>query len=142
MLERLPKTPGQYVVAQYIKLNVTKEHRTWFDIDVRYTRDGIEKRIRRKLYLVSGAGQDAFLKAQNEAIEECRKVYRELRSTTAELGDVVEIRRVEYERRKAQQAKLLEERVKLARRDVQHVWAIYGPALNMREPFYIFQWGG
>lgn len=140
MIKEIPKQAGKYRASKNVILYVSNSCNPYFVVSFRYTRDGQKKDITTKFYV---AQPNQFMEAQRMAIAHARVMYAEVRKAKdAFLKQEVLRAEAEHRERLEQQARNAKMHSEHARRDVQHVWSIYGPSLNMREPFYIFQWDG
>ena len=140
MLTHVPTEYGSYSVQQYVRYNVWPNKTPFFHVQVNYKRDGVKKMLEGRFYV-----QDLkdFQEIKALAIAQARDYYREVRKRddvffAAEL----ERKQIEHHEKVANKQAALEQRVLRARRDVQEVWARYGPEVEMLKPFYIYQWGG
>ena len=141
-MTELPRKAGRYHVAKHIMLYVPPLGRPWFDIRVTYTRDYHQQQLYRKLYI--NVTQD-FVQQLDNAKHDAAKLYSEVRKRTDEYikalaNTIAEQKREEMRQVDDARAQRTEHLRMQARSDVQRVWAFYGPEIEMRKPFYIFQW--
>lgn len=141
-MNELPNKAGRYHVARHIMLYVPPLGRPWFNITVSYTRSEHEQKLIKKLYINVNAD---FNEQVEDAKREASMMYSEVRKR-AELYAKALLETLQHQKqlemREKEDAKTARtEMLRLtARGDVQRVWARYGPTINMREPFFIYQW--
>jgi hypothetical protein len=139
MIKALPLKAGKYRAARNVILYVSASCNPYFVVHFRYHRDGERKDVTTKFYVRTPL---EFLAVQRMAIAHAQVMHAEIRKAKdAFLKQEVLRAESEHRSRLEQQERNAKYHAEQARRDVQRVWAIYGPPLNMREPFFIFQWG-
>lgn len=141
-MTELPRKVGRYHVAKNIMLYVPPLGRPWFHIHVNYTREGKPQELARKLYI--NTTQD-FTQQFEYAKLEASKMYSEVRKRAEEYAKALLTSLIQQKQEALRSIQIEQnERTEMlrntARADVQRVRAMYGPTVNMREPFYIFQW--
>jgi hypothetical protein len=140
MIKQLPLKAGRYRASRNVILYVSTSCNPYFLVQFRYKRDGQRKDVFSKFYVRTA---DEFDSVQRMAIAHAQVMFAEIRKAKdAFLKQEVLRAEAEHRARLEEEERNAKQRAETAKRDVQRVWAIYGPALNMREPFYIFQWGG
>ena len=141
-MTELPRKAGRYHVAKHIMLYVPPLGRPWFEIRVSYTRDFDTQQLFRKLYVNVLADYQQQL---DDARLEAGKMYREVRKRSevyakALLDSLMKQKQEQLQADQEQRNERTEMARNQARKDVQQVWAFYGPVINMRKPFFIQQW--
>lgn len=141
-MTELPRKAGRYHAARHIMLYVPPLGRPWFEIRVAYTRDYHQQKLARKLYI--NVNQD-FVQQLDMAKADAAQMYSEVRKKTEHYiqalnNSIAKQKREENKLREDARALRTDALRMQARADVQRVWAFYGPEIEMRKPFFIFQW--
>lgn len=143
-MNELPKQAGRYQAAKSIMLCVPSLGKPFFEIRVSAMKAGHQQQLTRKLYINV---LHPYLKQLDFALDEEYRMRTALQRKVEEyvqqqLNLNVETTSKYYnnEKRERERAERHAARTLAARRDVQAVWAFYGPEIEMRKPFYIFQW--
>lgn len=141
-MTELPRKAGRYHVAKHIMLYVPPLGKPWFFIRVTYTRDYHQQQLYRTIYI--NVTQD-YQQQLDNAKHDAAKLYSEVRKRTddyikALATTVSDQKRDEFKERCEVKQQRTEQLRTQARRDVQQVVEMYGKPVEMRQPFYIFQW--
>ena len=135
-----PTQAGKYTVSKNVRLHVSHSSMPYFVVKMRYARDGEMRHVETKFYVRTMV---EFMHVQRMAID----YAYDMRSEIQKGNDVYfrqEIARKEEEHRARMDRKVksVEYARQQARRDVEQVWKTYGPAIDLLQPFFIFQWDG
>lgn len=140
----LPNKPGRYNADKSIMLCVPSLGKPFFEIRVSCTKAGHQQQLTRKLYVNV---THPYLPQLEYAIAERYRMESALERKVDEyvqcmldLNIISTQKEHERNKREREAAERLERRVSAARRDVWAVCAVYGPAIEMRKPFFIQQW--
>lgn len=143
-MTELPNKPGRYSVAKSIMLCVPSLGKPFFEIRVSATKAGHQQQLTRKLYINV---LHPYMGQFNYALDEEHRMRMALQRKVEEYAQTmldlnIETTAKQHQREKAEReaAERHALRVAAARRDVQAVWAFYGPEIDMRKPYFTYQW--
>lgn len=145
-MNELPNKPGRHSIARHVTLQIPPLGRPWFQIHVNFQLDGVQHERVRKVYV--NVLRD-FAMQVNEAKAMAAQLYAEVQDDADAFAKIKQLRANQifmieqmdlHARKLSDREKRTEAVRKVARNDVNGVIDKYGPALDLRKPFFIQQW--